>query len=237
METLELLHAAADIGYQGVEMVPESLWTAVFDAGMQVATITDGARGGWNDPANHARCCDELAAALEVAKQHHIPVVITFVGNREHDITDAQALDNAVEGLRRARPMIEASGVLVTPELLNSKVDHPGYQCDHADWAFSLIRQIDSPSIKLLYDIYHAQIMDGDIMRTIERNLSLIGHLHTAGVPGRHDLDATQELHYPAICRTLAAGGYQGYLGQEFLPRGDAASALRAAYQLCDDIW
>lgn len=233
IDPVELINAAASIGYCGVEMVPEEFWPIVFDAGLTVATIAAGNSGGWNDPKNHLRLQDDLGPVLEKAHNYNIPIVLAFVGDRELGINDEQALLNSVEGLQGVKKMIEDSGVLYTPELLNSKVDHKGYQCDHANWGFSLIRQLDSPAIKLLYDIYHAQIMEGDIIRTISENISLIGHFHTAGVPGRNDIDDTQELYYPAICRLLNDVGYQGFLGQEFIPKGDVFAALHHAYYLC----
>lgn len=234
IEPISLINTAAEIGYSGVEMIPEEYWPLVFDAGMTVVTINAGNSGGWNDLKNHQQMQDDLGPVLEKAQQNGIPVVLAFIGDRVTEISDEQALENSIIGLQGAKSMIEASGVLFTPELLNSKVDHIGYQCDHADWGFSLISQIDSPAIKLLFDIYHAQIMDGDIIRTIEENISLIGHFHTAGVPGRHDLDETQELYYPAICRVLDKCEYKGFLGQEFIPKGDVFTALRQAFCLCN---
>lgn len=119
-------------------------------------------------------------------------------------------------------------------ELLNSKIDHPDYQCDHTRWGAEVCRMVSSPRVKLLYDIYHMQVMEGDIIGTLRRHSDLIGHYHTAGVPGRHEIDGTQELNYPAILRAIAATGYSGYVGQEFLPQGDPGMALKAALDLCD---
>ena len=119
-------------------------------------------------------------------------------------------------------------------ELLNSKIDHAGYQCDHTAWGVAVCEQMDSPRVKLLYDIYHMQIMEGDIIRTIRDNIQWIGHFHTAGVPGRHDIDNSQELAYGAICAAIAGTDYDLYVGHEFKPRGDALQALRAAYAICD---
>ena len=119
-------------------------------------------------------------------------------------------------------------------ELLNSKVDHPGYQCDHTAWGLAVLQQVNSPNVKLLYDIYHMQIMEGDVIRTMTANLDAIGHIHTAGNPGRNELDDRQELNYRGICRALSDAGYDGYVGHEFRPRGDLVESLRQAYELCN---
>jgi hydroxypyruvate isomerase len=124
--------------------------------------------------------------------------------------------------------------VTLVLELLNSKVDHADYQCDHTAWGVDVCKMVSSPRVKLLYDIYHMQIMEGDVIRTLRDNIAQIGHFHTAGNPGRHDLDETQELYYPAIMRAIAATDYDGYVGQELMPKGDALAALEQAYQVCD---
>src|SRR5262249_43456929 len=138
------------------------------------------------------------------------------------------------EGLGGVAKLAEQAGVTLVLELLNSKVDHPDYQCDHTTWGVAVCRAVGSPRVKLLYDIYHMQIMEGDIIRTIREHHGLFGHYHTAGNPGRHELNQSQELNYPAIMAAIAATGYDGYIGQEFVPLGDPVAGLRAAFELCD---
>ncbi len=149
-------------------------------------------------------------------------------------LDDASGAETTATGLRRVAKAAEDAGVTLVLELLNSKVDHHDYQCDHTAWGVQVIDWVDSPSVKLLYDIYHMQIMEGDIISTIRTHHRAFGHYHTAGNPGRHDLDDTQELNYPPIMRAILETGYTGYVGQEFIPRGDGAAALKAAWDLCN---
>ena len=168
-----------------------------------------------------------------MAEQWKIPNLICFSGSREA-IDDTEGADITAEGLRRVAPAAEAAGVNLVIELLNSKVDHPDYQCDHTAWGIQVCQMVDSPRVKLLYDIYHMQIMEGDIIRTIRAHHQYFAHYHTAGNPGRNDMDDTQELYYPPIIRAIQETGYDGYVGHEFIPKGDPIAALRAAYELCD---
>jgi hydroxypyruvate isomerase len=226
--------AARRIGYAGVELLPRELWNAARDAGLIIATENGGTIvRGWNRREHHAELEDEINRKLELAVQYGIPNLIVFSGNRAGVTEEAGALASA-EGLRRVAPAAEKAGVNLVLELLNSKVDHLDYQCDHTAWAVLVLNLVNSPRVRLLYDIYHMQIMEGDIIRTIREVAAHIGHIHTAGNPGRHDLDDMQELNYPPIMRALDECGYEGYVGQEFVPRGDALRALEAAYQLCD---
>lgn len=143
-------------------------------------------------------------------------------------------MDATVAGLRRIAPYAEARGVNLNMELLNSKVDHPGYECDHSAWGLEVCRRVNSPNVKLLYDIYHMQIMEGDIIRTITENMQWIGHFHTAGVPGRRDFDDTQELNYRGICRAISDSGYEFYVGHEYKPKGEVYASLRRTFEVCD---
>ena len=149
-----------------------------------------------------------------------------------------QGLQNAEAGLKQILAQAETKGVVLQMELFNSKIDHPDYLCDNSTWGIELCRRLDSPNFKLLYDIYHMQISEGDVIRTIRENHRFFGHYHTAGVPGRHEIDDTQELNYPAICRAIRDTGFQGYIAQEFLPDRTSQQAkiesLQAAVQLCD---
>ena len=160
--------------------------------------------------------------------------MICFSGNRE-GLSDDEGLLNCATGIRRLLPLAQRLGIALVMELLNSRVDHPDYQCDHTDWGVKLCRLLDSPNFGLLYDIYHMQIMEGDVIRTIREHHRPIKHYHTGGCPGRNEIDATQELNYPAIVKAIADTGYQGYIGQEFIPiSGDPINSLRAAVEICN---
>jgi hydroxypyruvate isomerase len=231
----ETLHMLADIGYEAVEMVPQELWPQVKSHGLSIASVGGHASltNGLNRRENHARIERELQTSIKLAEEWHIPNLIVFSGNRD-GLDDKAGLEATAEGLQRVAHMAEEAGVTLVLELLNSKVDHPDYQCDHSAWGVEVCRLVDSPRVKLLYDIYHMQIMEGDIIRTIRANAPYIGHYHTAGNPGRHEIDETQELYYPPIVRAILETGYIGYLGQEFKPLGDHKEAFRRAFEICD---
>ena len=189
---------------------------------------------GFNDPAQHDRIVAELKASIDVAAAYGIPGLICFSGSRRPGQSDSEGIAAAVQGLRRIAPYAEAKGVNLNMELLNSKIDHPGYQCDHSAWGAAVCQQVNSPRVKLLYDIYHMQIMEGDVIRTIREIIPWIGHFHTAGVPGRYDIDDSQELNYAAVCRAIAGTPYDLYLAHEFRARGDVAAAMGTAFRICD---
>ena len=189
---------------------------------------------GLNKRANHDRIEAEVRESIGIAVRLGIPGLICFSGNRNAGQSDADALDVCAEGLRRVAPHAEKAGINLNVELLNSKVDHAGYQCDHTAWGVELCRKVGSPRAKLLYDIYHMQIMEGDVIRTIRQNIQFLGHFHTAGNPDRKDLDDSQELNYAGICRAIAQTGYGLYVAHEFTPRGDRIEGLRRAFETCD---
>ena len=162
------------------------------------------------------------------------PGLITFSGNRYEGLSDEEGIDIIAEGLSRVTKAAEEKGINLCLELLNSKVNHPDYQCDSTAWGVEVCKRVNSPRAKLLYDIYHMQIMEGDIIRTLQDNIEYIGHFHTAGNPGRHDLDEEQEINYPPIMQAIAETGYALYVGHEFIPKSDPIEGLRAAAQLCD---
>jgi hydroxypyruvate isomerase len=188
---------------------------------------------GLNLRSNHERIEGELRTSIELAAKHGVAGLICFSGNRQAHQPDSEAIAACADGLRRVAPFAEKHGINLNIELLNSKVDHPGYQCDHTDWGLAVCAQVKSERVKLLYDIYHMQIMEGDLIRTIKRHHRWIGHFHTAGTPGRLDLDEAQEINYRAVCQAIAETGYDLYLGHEFKPKGDALTALRAAHAVC----
>ena len=189
---------------------------------------------GLNKRSNHDRIEAELTASIDVAVKYKIPGLICFSGNRQPHQSDADALDAVATGLRRVAPYAEKQGINLNMELLNSKVDHPGYQNDHTAWGVAVCERVNSPRVKLLYDIYHMQIMEGDVIRTIRENIRWIGHFHTAGNPGRNDMDDTQELNYAGICQAIAETGYDLYVGHEFKPKGDPLAAMKRAFFICD---
>jgi hydroxypyruvate isomerase len=228
------VRTAAEIGYDAVEFVDPSYWQLVKNHGLTIASIIGHKTlvDGLNRRANHARIAAELHENIAQAVRWGIPNLVVFSGNRG-GLSDDEGAEITAEGLRAVARAAEDAGVTLVLELLNSKVDHKDYQCDSTDWGVRVIQMVDSPRVKLLYDIYHMQIMEGDIIRTIRDSHAHFGHYHTAGNPGRNEIDETQELNYPAIVRAIAATGYAGYLGQEFVPKGDPVAALRDALGRC----
>jgi len=175
-----------------------------------------------------------LEENIPLAAKQSVPNVITFFGNVQPNMPEAEAIDNCVTGLNRAKKIAEDNGVTICVELLNSKVNHKGYQGDHTAFGVQVVKAVDSPRVKLLYDIYHMQIMEGDVISTIRQNIGYIAHFHTGGVPGRHELDDTQELNWTAVSRAIVDAGYKGYLAHEFVPTRDPLTSLREAVALCD---
>jgi hydroxypyruvate isomerase len=190
---------------------------------------------GWNKTENHDGLIKWYKYLIDETAKAGFKNIICFSGNRDEEINDEEGLDNCVEGLSKIIPYAEQKKVTLVMELLNSKIDHKNYMCDTTDWGVELVRMLDSENFKLLYDIYHMQIMEGDVIRTITENKDFIGHYHTGGVPGRAEIDQTQELNYPAIIKAIIATGYKGYLGQEFIPKNaDKLASLKSAVELCD---
>jgi len=236
-----LLGHAAEIGYAAVELWHpgddlEQLVKTARKHGLVVASMSghQSLTDGLNKRSNHPRIERELIASIDRAAALGIAGLIVFSGNRQPHLDEVSAIDAVADGLRRVADHAEVKGVNLNLELLNSKVNHPGYQCDHTGWGVAVCEKVNSPHVKLLYDIYHMQIMEGDVIRTIQENIGWIGHFHTAGVPGRRDFDETQELNYTAICKAIAETGYDLYVGHEFKPKADPIDALRAAFAICD---
>ncbi|MHB0875478.1 MAG: hydroxypyruvate isomerase family protein [Anaerolineae bacterium] len=237
----DLFRAGKEIGYAAVEMWSrgpdfEDVMDLAKRLGLAVAIMGghDSLPDGLNKRSNHDRIEAELKVSIDIAAKHGIPGVITFSGNRQPFMTEVEAIEACADGLKRIAPYAEEKGVNLNMELLNSKVDHAGYQADHTAWGVAVCERVNSPRVKLLYDIYHMQIMEGDVIRTIRDNIKWIGHFHTAGNPGRRDMDNTQELNYAGICRAIAATGYPYFVGHEFRPKGDVFEALRATFALCN---
>ena len=230
----ELARAGADMGLSGIDLIGHEEWPVVQKYGL-VPAMTPGAGdipNAWNRKENHAALEKEMRENIERAAAAKVPNVITFSGNRR-GLADDIGKENCIIGLKRVKRMAEDSGITICLELLNSKVNHKDYQCDHTAWGVEVVKSVDSPRVKLLYDIYHMQIMEGDVIRTIRDNIQYIGHFHTGGVPGRHELDDTQELQWRTIAKAIADLNYQGYFAHEFEPTKDPLTSLRNAVELC----
>ena len=236
-----LIKEAAGAGYAAVELwaraqAPfEEILELADKYGIAVASMSghNSLRDGLNKPENHDRIEQELLESIDLAAQHGIPGLICFSGDR-NGLDDERGAEIVAEGCNRVKGAAEEKGINLNIELLNSKVNHPDYQCDHTDWGVKVCEMVGSPRVKLLYDIYHMQIMEGDLIRTIRDNVQHIGHFHTAGNPDRRDLDEDQEIYYPGVMRAIAETDYDLYVGHEFRPKGDAVEALKAAFEVCD---
>jgi hydroxypyruvate isomerase len=231
----ELCRHAAEIGLRSVELLSEKEWDVPAKYGLTCAVANGPTTipSGLNRVENHDRIVKEAERLLPLIKQAGIPNMIVFSGNKDN-ISDSDGVHNCAAGLKRIMPLAESLGVTVVMEALNSKVDHKGYHCDKSKWCFDVIREVGSDRFKLLYDIYHMQIMEGDVIRTITDNIKLIGHFHTGGVPGRHEIDQGQELNYTRIAAAVADTGYAGFFGQEFIPAREPIASLREAAHLCE---
>ena len=235
MKLEDLCAMAKRCGIGAIDLLDEPQWATVRAAGLQCA-IANGPGGiakGWNRFEQHdalVRRSEELLPKVGAAG---IPQMIVFSGNRD-GMSDAEGLRNCAAGLRRIMPAAEKAGVTVVMELLNSKVDHRDYMCDRTAWGVELCKQVGSDRFRLLYDIYHMQVMEGDVIRTIRDNHPYFGHYHTAGNPGRNEIDGSQELNYRPICEAIVATGFKGFLAQEFIPRRDPMTSLREAIETCD---
>lgn len=188
---------------------------------------------GLNRLENHDKIEEGFRKNIPLAAKAGVPNVITFSGNRK-GMSDEEGARNTVIGLNRLKKIAEDNNVTICMELLNSKVNHKDYMCDHSAWGVNVVQQVNSPHVKLLYDIYHMQIMEGDLIRTIQQNIQWFGHFHTGGVPGRHELDDTQEVQWDGVMRGILATGFNGYVAHEFLPTRDPFTSLRQAVDLCD---
>ena len=230
-----LCEAAAEMGLVGLDLIDPKDFPTLEQHGLVCSmTPSHGIGKGLNDPANHEDCLGKIAGAIEATAAAGWRNVICFSGNRRDGLSDAEGLENCAEALKQVMPQAEKAGVTVQMELLNSKVNHKGYMCDRTPWGVDLVQAVGSDRFRLLYDIYHMQIMEGDVIRTIREHHPSIGHYHTAGNPGRNEMDDTQELLYPPIVRAIVETGYAGFLGQEFIPKGDPLDSLKKMVALCD---
>jgi hydroxypyruvate isomerase len=232
----DLCAAAAQMGLFGIDLLYPDEYEAPHRHGL-ICTMGYAGAGtipdAMNRVENHAAIEAALRTNIPLAAKAGVPNVITFSGNRK-GMADDEGARNTIAGLNRVKKVAEDNGIVICLELLNSKVNHPDYMCDHTAWGVRVMEEVNSPNVKLLYDIYHMQIMEGDLIATIRKNLAWIGHFHTGGVPGRHELDDTQEVQWDGVMRAIAATDYRGYVAHEFLPVRDPMASLRAAVKLCD---
>ena len=235
----ELCKNAAAMGIKSVELAAPDTWETLKKYGLVNALASShGFVKGFNDKANHEMCIEKIKKAVDACAAAGFPSVITFSGFR-NGIPDDVGLENSVEGLKKVIGYAEKNKVNLIIEVLNSRVDvemkgHPGYMGDSVEWCVEVCKRIGSERMKILFDIYHVQIMQGDIITRIKEYQEYIGHYHTAGVPGRNELGPKQEINYPPIMRTIVETGYTGYVAQEFIPTKDPMTSLAQAVQLCD---
>jgi hydroxypyruvate isomerase len=233
----DLCREVAAMGGSAIDLLDEPDWGTPKKHGL-VCSVANGPGGiekGWNRPEHHDLLLEKTVALLPKVVAAGIQNTIVFSGNRA-GLPDAEGAKNCIAGLASAAKLAEQHGVTLLLEILNSKVDHADYQFDRMAYGLEVVKAVGSPRLKILYDIYHAQIMEGDVIRTIRENVRWIGHFHTGGVPGRNEIDATQELNYGAICKAIADTGYEGFVAQEFVPRrkDDPLASLREAFAICD---
>lgn len=228
--------AVADMGLTAMDLLEEKDWPVIAKYGL---ICSMGYAGGGtipdalNNKANHDKIVKAFEETIPRAAKMKVANVITFFGNRR-GMNDAEATENCIAGLNRVKKVAESEGVTICVELLNSKVDHKDYQGDHTPFGVEIVKAVNSPRVKLLYDIYHMQIMEGDVIRTIRQYKDYIGHFHTGGVPGRNEIDNTQELNWATVCKAIVDTGYTGYVAHEFVPKRDPLTSLREAIALCD---
>ncbi len=239
MEFEDMCKHAAHFSCQGFDLIGPKDWPTLKKYGL-LPTMFPGPNGGTipdglNRKENHARIIKGLHEGIDIAAANGCPNIITFSGNR-NGMGDAEGADNCVVALNQIKAHAEDKGVTVCMELLNSKVNHKDYMCDHASWGVGVCKRVNSPRVKLLYDIYHMQIMDGDIVRTIREDIQWFGHFHTGGNPGRHEIDDSQELNYRFVAQAIFDTGYAGYVAHEYSPAPgkDALKSLETAMQIMD---
>lgn len=233
----ELCAAVKKIGFSAIDLVGPKDWPLLKQHGIW-SSMCNGAEisltKGWNHTEYHETLVKNYTEHIDLVAQAGYKNLICFSGNSE-GMDRETGLKNCVEGLKKIIGQAEKKGVTIVMELLNSKVNHPDQMCDNSKWGVELVKRMGSGHFKLLYDIYHMQIDEGDVIRTIQDNHQYFAHYHTGGVPGRHEIDDTQELHYPAIMRAILATGYQGYVAQEFIPaRQDKLRSLEEGVRICD---
>jgi hydroxypyruvate isomerase len=231
----DLCKAVKPLGIDSIELVGPDAWPVLKQHGMTCALGNGAGMGiakGFNRVEYHDKLVADFEPLIEKAAAAGIPTIICMSGNRE-GMDDETGLKNCAIGVKRLMPLAEKKGVTIAMELLNSKVNHKDYMCDHTAWGVELCKSVGSERFKLLYDIYHMQIDEGDLIATITKNIQYIAHFHTGGVPGRNEIDGTQEINYTAVMNAIAKTGYQGWIGHEFIPKHDPLKSLAQAVQIC----
>ncbi len=237
----QMCQAVKSLGLSAIDLVAPKDWPVLQKNGIHCSMCYTAGNisltEGWNNPALHPALIKEFSEAIPLVAAAGYKNLICFSGNR-NGMDDETGMKNCTEGLKKIMPLAEKNNVIIQMELFNSKIDHKDYMCDKSAWGVELCKRIGSPNFKLLYDIYHMQINEGDVIRTIRNDHAYFGHYHTAGVPGRHEIDESQELYYPAIMKEILATGYTGYVAQEFIPTAkenkDKLTALKKAIKICD---
>ena len=233
----QLCEASKEMGIQSVELQGPKEWPTLKKYGLSCAMANGAGMGierGWNRPELHEKLLESYKEVIPQVANTGLKNLICFSGNRA-GLDDEQGIKNCAEGLKKLMPTAEKHNVIVVMELLNSKVNHKDYQCDHTEWGVELCKAVGSESFKLLYDIYHMQIMEGDVIATIRKHNKYIAHYHTGGVPGRHEIDETKEINYKPIMEAIVKTGFKGHVAQEFIPaRADALASLKQGVDICD---
>jgi hydroxypyruvate isomerase len=236
----DLCKAVNTIGFSAIDLVGPKDWPMLKRYGID-SSMCNGAEinlvDGWIHLQFHDELVERYTQHIDLVAKAGYTNLVCFSGNAR-GMAKEVGLKNAVKGLKRILPLAQQKGVVIQMELFNSKIDHPDYMADSSDWGVALCQELDSPNFKLLYDIYHMQVNEGDIIRTIRKHHQYFGHYHTAGVPGRHEINDTQELYYPAIAKAIRDTGFTGFLAQEFIPTAESQTgqieSLRNAIQICD---
>ncbi|MBC7689345.1 MAG: TIM barrel protein [Aquabacterium sp.] len=234
----KLCEAVKEIGFGAIDLIGPKDWPTLQKYGLYSSMCYHGGNvsltNGFNNKTYHQQLIKDYTEVIPLMVKAGYKNVICFSGNR-NGMDDATGLKNCVEGLKQIMPLAEKNGITVQMELLNSKVNHKDYMCDKTAWGVELCKTLGSPNFKLLYDIYHMQIDEGDVIRTIQDNHQYIGHYHTGGVPGRNEIDESQELYYPAIMKAIVKTGFKDYVAQEFIPvKADKLKSLKEAVMICD---
>jgi len=231
-----LIRWCKDLGISSIELLDKDEYEVVLDAGLDCAIVNGSKLGitkGFNDPSLHSELLADYTELIPELAKAGLRTIISFSGNR-NGMTDEEGLKNCVAGLKPVVALAKENDVMVVMELLNSYVDHADYMCDHTKWGVELVDRLGSDHFRLLYDIYHMQIMEGNVVSNIKKYSDYIAHYHTGGVPGRHEINESQELNYPFIVKSILETGYTGYLGQEFIPsQENPYDALKEAIQIC----
>jgi hydroxypyruvate isomerase len=231
----DLCKSAKEFGYAAIDLLSENEWATPARYGL-VCSLANGFGSipvGFNRPDHHAKLIADGERLIALAAAAGVPNIVVFSGNRA-GMSDGEGIANCIAGLKRLAPAAEERGVTLCLELLNSKVDHKDYHADHTAWGVQVVQGVASPRVKLLYDIYHMQIMEGDVVATIRANARHIAHYHTGGVPGRAEIDETQELNYRRVMQAVAESGFTGFVGQEFVPRREPLASLKQAFDICN---